>query len=519
MVLVERDPHWATVLGRREKSYVNEFSRTMGGVLAIVLVATLGSAADAFIFDDSSTPWLRTASGSRSGNGVPGTLTWSIVPDGTSVSDGNQDLGGSDLVEYLNETFDGDPDQTDHTQQPWFSIFEDSFARWDELSGLTFVYEPNDDGVANDSRRRGILGRRGDIRISGASVDGSGGVLAFNFLPEFGGDMTLDTDERSFADTSGNFRFFRNTVMHELGHAFGLSHVASDSDSLLMEPFTQTTFDGPQLDEIRAIQFFFGDALEEANDGQGNGTVPFATELGPLRFGDEIEIGGDASRVSQRVSSRRSDYVSISNLNDVDFYEFTVDEYASLTAQLTPEGGTFNQSGELGIPTPFDADARSPLSLALFDSTGEYILDEMDLDLGQPGSLSDITVEPGTYYARVTGGEDTIQLYNLELELSVLPGDYNMDGLVDGADFTIWRDALNSRLAGDAAADGNGNGIVDQDDFQIWVDQFGTSYRASPMRAAPVPEPHLSIAWIVVLATFLNPRRSRTSFHRQMEPV
>lgn len=454
-----------------------------------MLIACFAITTQAFILDTSSTPWRRTASGRRSGNGDPGTLTWSIVPDGTQVSDGDDNLGGSDLLAFLNDNFDGDPDQADHTLQPWFSIFEDSFQRWDELSGLTFRYEPNDDGGDHNSKR-GILGVRGDIRLSGASVDGSGGILAFNFLPEGGGDMALDTDDRGFANASSNYRFFRNTIMHELGHAFGLSHVTSDSDRLLMEPFTDTAFDGPQLDEVRGVQFFFGDAFEATNDAAGNGTAELATDLGELKIGESITLGKDADRSSQRVTSSRTDYVSISNDEDLDYYAFRVENYASLTAELTPLGGTFTQAGQFGSPSSFDADARSPLSLAVFDSTGIDILDEVDLEAGQSDSLTDITLQPGTYYALVEGAEDTIQLYMLDLEISALAGDYNLDGLVDSADFTVWRDTLNSTLPRESAADGNGNGRVDQEDYQIWLDNFGVDSRASQARAEAVPEPN-----------------------------
>jgi hypothetical protein len=158
-------------------------------VLLIVAAMSVRHA-DAFIIDPDVTPWRATASGRRTGNGASGTLTWSIVPDGTPVSDGVGNLGGSDLVAFLNENFDGDPLENDHTAQPWYSILEGAFNRWSEVSGLSFVYEPNDDGRNHSDRRGiGVLGTRGDVRIAGASIDGSGGTLAFNFLPEFGGDM------------------------------------------------------------------------------------------------------------------------------------------------------------------------------------------------------------------------------------------------------------------------------------------------------------------------------------------
>ena len=43
-----------------------------------------------------------------------------------------------------------------------------------------------------------------------------------------------------------------------------------------------------------------------------------------------------------------------------------------------------------------------------------------------------------------------------------LTGDYNADGTVDAADYTVWRDTLRAeRDAAGSGADGDGNGIVD----------------------------------------------------------
>ena len=50
-------------------------------------------------------------------------------------------------------------------------------------------------------------------------------------------------------------------------------------------------------------------------------------------------------------------------------------------------------------------------------------------------------------------------------------GDYNGNGVVDAADYTLWRDTLGSQL--DLRADGNGDGMVDEADYVFWNDRFG----------------------------------------------
>jgi hypothetical protein len=53
-----------------------------------------------------------------------------------------------------------------------------------------------------------------------------------------------------------------------------------------------------------------------------------------------------------------------------------------------------------------------------------------------------------------------------------LSGDYNGNGVVDAADFVVWRNTLNAAGTG-LAADGNGDGHVDSADYQIWRSHLG----------------------------------------------
>ncbi|MEM9914993.1 MAG: PEP-CTERM sorting domain-containing protein [Planctomycetota bacterium] len=76
------------------------------------------------------------------------------------------------------------------------------------------------------------------------------------------------------------------------------------------------------------------------------------------------------------------------------------------------------------------------------------------------------------------------------LELAVIAsgllGDYNGNGVVDAADYTVWADNFGSTST--LAADGNGNGVVDAADYTIWADNFGTSAAVS-QGLVNVPEP------------------------------
>jgi len=64
-------------------------------------------------------------------------------------------------------------------------------------------------------------------------------------------------------------------------------------------------------------------------------------------------------------------------------------------------------------------------------------------------------------------------------------GDYNGDGVVDAADYTLWRDTLGSQV--DLRADGTGDGMVDDADYVFWNDRFGNVVGTGSEAAVPEP--------------------------------
>ncbi len=90
--------------------------------------------------------------------------------------------------------------------------------------------------------------------------------------------------------------------------------------------------------------------------------------------------------------------------------------------------------------------------------------------------------------------------------MNVLPGDGNLDGVVDVADFNIW----NAHKFGDFEAnwgqgDFNGDGRVDVSDFNIWN---GNKFQASDA-AASVPEPEGVWGLLASMVVLLGCKRSR----------
>jgi len=81
-----------------------------------------------------------------------------------------------------------------------------------------------------------------------------------------------------------------------------------------------------------------------------------------------------------------------------------------------------------------------------------------------------------------------------------LPGDYNDDGIVDAADYVVWRRAS---ATGDLVADGNGDGLVNAGDYNFWRLHFGESLAGAGggVTFARVPEP--SGGLLLAIAAFI----------------
>lgn len=345
--------------------------------------------------------------GSRWGGGAQGdaaTVTWSVLPDGTPIAGFNGEPNSpSNLVSRLRGIYGDahDPADTNYAGEAWFGQMNEAYSRWATISGLTMVYEPNDDGAAFVGAP-GVIGVRGDMRVGGHAIDGSGGVLAYNFFPSSGGDQVIDTLGNTYENLTNDSRKLRNVVIHEVGHGLGLDHTAGVPDNL-MNAFTlvNPTFDGPQLDDILGIQRLYGDANES---GGGNDTTATATNLGALAGGGSVAIGQDA--IDATVDRFDTDFVSIDGASDTDVFMFTIGAGGKIDAILTSYAT--NNAGQM----------FNDLSLELLDSLGNVIATDDDGGAGMGESFDDFTLLAGDYFLRVGGGNDFANLYGLELSFT-----------------------------------------------------------------------------------------------------
>jgi T5SS/PEP-CTERM-associated repeat protein len=103
---------------------------------------------------------------------------------------------------------------------------------------------------------------------------------------------------------------------------------------------------------------------------------------------------------------------------------------------------------------------------------------------------------------------DATQVTLSGFQAVALPGDYNHNGVVDAADYTVWRDTLGHTGSG-LAADGNINGMIDAGDYSVWKSHFGThaGSGAGGSTSAAVPEPAtIALAMIAAALLWARPR-------------
>jgi alpha-amylase len=83
-----------------------------------------------------------------------------------------------------------------------------------------------------------------------------------------------------------------------------------------------------------------------------------------------------------------------------------------------------------------------------------------------------------------------------------VPGDFNLDGQVDGADYIVWRKNFGQTGATFLQGDATFNGVVGDDDLQLWRANFGFVTQPLPAAGsgaslAAVPEP--AAMWLAMI--------------------
>ena len=84
------------------------------------------------------------------------------------------------------------------------------------------------------------------------------------------------------------------------------------------------------------------------------------------------------------------------------------------------------------------------------------------------------------------------------LRVAAFPGDFNQNGVVDAADYVVWRNGLGTTFT--------------QNDYNVWRAHFGQTAGSGSNTVAntTVPEPATLVMLIVAVSGVLTRRRWRT---------
>lgn len=334
----------------------------------------------------------------RGSTGEPIALTWSFVPDGTAWGDAGFPGGqaASSLFATMDSRFGGSANRA-----TWILQFQRSFDRWQAVSGVTYTRIQSGSNPWDDGAAWGNAGSaaRGDVRIGMHNIDGANGILAYNVFPD-NGDMMIDSSE-NWASGATSYVFLRNVIMHEHGHGLGFNHVcpqgtANQGAAKLMAPFASTSFDGPQQDDIRAVQENYGDPFEPNNNSAS------AHEVGPLTAGTTNTLG-----VVPSPTPTAAAVLSIDAASEQDWYKYSVTVPRLVNVTLTPVGSTYASSPQdnncVGTGATINALAAADLNFEIRNASGTIFWRQAAAAAaGLPESITGLLVSPaGDFFVRV----------------------------------------------------------------------------------------------------------------------
>jgi hypothetical protein len=188
-------------------------------------------------------------------------------------------------------------------------------------------------------------------------------------------------------------------------------------------------------------------------------------------------------------------------------------DYNAVISRFTTDGGdTVKTLAQWQAATGQDAHSLVSSAAALFvnAANGNYRLLPTAPAVNKGTSLDapsiDLEQKP-----RPIGSAIDIGAY----EFGIRPaGDYNGNGIVDAADYTIWRDTLGSMA--DFTADGNGNHVIDAGDYAVWKANFGMTFSGGSAANGPISVPEPGSIVLLMIGALLSHLALAPRHHREL---
>ena len=177
-----------------------------------------------------------------------------------------------------------------------------------------------------------------------------------------------------------------------------------------------------------------------------------------------------------------TDFISIDDNSDIDYLAFTLSGNSLVTLSVEPVGSSYLEGPQGGSQSTINAAQISDLTLALIDSDQSSQLALSNVGgLGVTESITDFALNAGTYYARITGTANNIQMYEFNLNVTaatIISGDFDNNGVWECDDINALT-AVVAAMSNDAAYDLTGDGLVNADDIDAWLVEGGANNSAA----------------------------------------
>jgi peptidyl-prolyl cis-trans isomerase A (cyclophilin A) len=248
---------------------------------------------------------------------------------------------------------------------------------------------------------------------------------------------------------------------------------------------TQDTMGGPLRDfVIQGGGFSFQDPVAPNTTitySQVNTIAPILDEPGGGKTGLSNLRGTIAMAKSGKDTATSQWFINQGNNSILDSPLRSDGGFAAFGAVLGNGMTVVDAIGDLPIPSDFEIDLNPPFNdLPLRNFSGN--------------TLAQVRVQ------------HTVTVSQVRV-LNFRAGDYDFNGVVNQADYTLWRSNMGSTT--NAAPDGNGDGVVDARDYVVWRNTLGQT--GGPGSGTGVPEPTAAFLAVSGSLMFLTRRGRRVA--------
>jgi Dockerin type I domain len=241
-------------------------------------------------------------------------------------------------------------------------------------------------------------------------------------------------------------------------------------------------------------------------------------------------------------------------------YRFITDKSTvDITGGLAGVNWQFNVLGRFGLVTGYNEETGGPTAhapslvpYAAFTDVNAILFDprratplpspgwDLDKTLNLSGLMGTFSVPDDLFFLGADGQGQALRLeakttgrllhltggtsdplccdffrYKVDAWAHQLPwADFNGNGSVDAADYSIWQQNFGMNVAAGTNGDANGDGVVDATDYALWRSQLGQSDTSLGGSSAAVPEPG-TLALLILGAAPLNIITSTLRRHRR----